>query len=679
VSARAVARQGHGQGVVCAAAGAAPSGGGAAYGLGAGGARRSPAVQPVSAVASKPVNGAASAERPHAVGSQGLERGSMYRPRFGPKEERKGCDILVEALEFEGVETVFAYPGGASMEIHQALTRSKQIKNILCRHEQGEVFAAVGFSKCTGKTSVCIATSGPGATNLVTGLADAMLDSVPMVAITGQVARRMIGTDAFQETPIVEITRSITKHNYLVMNVEDIPRIIKEAFFLASTGRPGPVLVDIPKDVQQAMHCPPTLDPPMRLANYMSRLPGTPTSLQMERVIEKLLSCKRPVLYVGGGSNHASQELRELQRLTGIPVVETLMGLGAFPNSHEDSYAMLGMHGTVAANYSVDQADLLLALGVRFDDRVTGKLEAFATHASIVHVDIDPAEIHKNKHAHVPICADVKEALALLNGMLSSAGHAFDFGAWRAELSAKRAEYPLKYDLNGQTSDDDIIVAQHAIEVLCEETGGKAIVTTGVGQHQMWAAQYYKYDEPRNWVSSGGLGSMGFGLPSALGAAAARPDDVVVNIDGDGSFVMNIQELATASVYQLPVKTIVLNNQHLGMVVQWEDRFYNNNRAHTYLGLPDKPMKDTHDVGSMFPDFVKIAEGFMVPSARVTRRKDLRAAIRTMLDTPGPYLLDVSCPHTEGVLPMIPGGGSFADVITEPLARKFDDTDPGTK
>jgi len=612
------------------------------------------------------------------MGSQGLERGSLYKPRFGPGEERKGCDILVEALEYEGVETVFAYPGGASMEIHQALTRSKQIKNILCRHEQGEVFAAEGFSKCTGKTSVCIATSGPGATNLVTGLADAMLDSVPMVAITGQVARRMIGTDAFQETPIVEITRSITKHNYLVMNVEDIPRILKEAFFLASTGRPGPVLVDIPKDVQQAMHCPPTLDPPMRLANYMSRLPGTPTSLQMERVIDKLLGCKRPVLYVGGGCNHASEELREFQALTGIPVVETLMGIGAFPNTHPDSFAMLGMHGTVAANFSVDEADLLLALGVRFDDRVTGKLEAFATHASIVHVDIDPAEIHKNKHAHVPICADVKEALQLLNGMLSKDGHAFDFAPWRAELEAKRTEYPLQYDINGGHSDEDIIVAQHAIEVLCEETDGKAVITTGVGQHQMWAAQYYKYDAPRNWVSSGGLGSMGFGLPSALGAAAARPNDVVINIDGDGSFVMNIQELATASVYQLPVKTIILNNQHLGMVVQWEDRFYNNNRAHTYLGVPDEPMKNTHDVGNIFPDFVTIAGGFRVPAARVTRRKDLRAAIRTMLDTPGPYLLDVSCPHTEGVLPMIPGGGSFADIITEPLIAKFSDTESGT-
>ncbi|GFZ17367.1 chlorsulfuron/imidazolinone resistant 1 [Actinidia rufa] len=549
---------------------------------------------------------------------------TTFISRFAPDEPRKGSDVLVEALEREGVTEVFAYPGGASLEIHQALTRSAVVRNVLPRHEQGGVFAAEGYARASGRTGVCIATSGPGATNLVSGLADALLDSIPIVAITGQVPRRMIGTDAFQETPIVEVTRSITKHNYLVLDVEDIPRIVREAFFLASSGRPGP-------------------------AAY------TTTGGHLEQIVRLISEAKKPVLYVGGGCLNSSEELRRFVELTGIPVASTLMGLGSYPCSDELSLQMLGMHGTVYANYAVDRSDLLLAFGVRFDDRVTGKLEAFASRAKIVHIDIDSAEIGKNKQPHVSVCADVKLALQGLNEILEGkrADLKFDFSVWRGELNEQKEKYPLSFKTFG-----DAIPPQYAIQVLDELTNGDAIITTGVGQHQMWAAQFYKYNRPRQWCTSGGLGAMGFGLPAAIGAAVARPDAVVVDIDGDGSFMMNVQELATIRVENLPIKVLLLNNQHLGMVVQWEDRFYKANRAHTYLG---NPAEETE----IFPNMLKFAEACGIPAARVTTKGDLRAAIQTMLDTPGPYLLDVIVPHQEHVLPMIPSGGAFQDVITE--------------
>lgn len=539
------------------------------------------------------------------------------------------------------------------MEIHQALTRSPCIRNILCRHEQGEIFAAEGYAKSSGRVGVCIATSGPGATNLVTGLADALLDSVPLVAITGQVPRSIIGTDAFQETPIVEVTRSITKHNYLVMDIEDIPRIIREAFFLAASGRPGPVLVDVPKDIQQQLAVP-DWDQPMRLQAYIGRMPPPPPRPQVEQIIRFLQGARRPVVYCGGGCLHARDELREFVALTGIPVASTLMGLGVYDQNEDLALHMLGMHGTVYANYAIDSSDLLLAFGVRFDDRVTGKLEAFASRASIVHIDIDPAEIGKNKQPHVALCADVKPALALLNRLLREQAPELDYADWREELDAQKARWPMKFPRTA----DSAIMPQHAIETACRLTNGEAIVATGVGQHQMWAAQWYKYKEPRHWLTSGGLGAMGFGLPAALGAATANPGKVVLDIDGDGSFMMNVQELATIRVEKLPVKIMILNNQHLGMVVQWEDRFYKANRAHTFLGDPEAE----HEI---FPDFCKFAEACKVPAARVARKEDLEAAIQTMLDTPGPYLLDVIVPHQEHVLPMIPGGRTFQDIITE--------------
>ncbi|CAN1343555.1 Acetolactate synthase 3, chloroplastic [Linum perenne] len=566
--------------------------------------------------------------------------------RFAADQQRKGADVLVEALEREGVRHVFAYPGGASLEIHQALTRSKTITNILPRHEQGGVFAAEGYARSSGRVGVCIATSGPGATNLVSGLADAMLDSIPVVALTGQVPLRMIGTDAFQETPIVEVTKSITKHNYLVDDVEDIPRIVKEAFYIASSGRPGPVLIDLPKDVQQQLVIP-NWDRGIKIPGYTARLPKPPRIGQLEQILKLISESKRPILYVGGGSLNCSLELRRFAEITGIPVASTLMGLGSFPCDHKLSLQMLGMHGTMYANYGIDRADLLLAFGVRFDDRVTGKVEAFASRATIVHIDIDSAEIGKNKHAHVAVCTDLK--LALEEAKQSDLD--LDFSDWRNEIQEQKLKYPLSYKRFGEA-----IPPQYAIELLDELTEGNAIVSTGVGQHQMWAAQFYKYRKPRQWLTSGGLGAMGFGLPAAIGAAVANPGAIVVDIDGDGSFIMNVQELATIRVENLPVKIMILNNQHLGMVVQWEDRFYKANRAHTFLGNPANE-------GQIFPNMLNFAEACGIPAARVSRICKLREGMKKMLETPGPYLLDVIVPHQEHVLPMIPSGGVFKDAI----------------
>ncbi|MBT3605873.1 MAG: biosynthetic-type acetolactate synthase large subunit, partial [Candidatus Latescibacteria bacterium] len=450
----------------------------------------------------------------------------------------RGADIVIESLVREGVDIIFGYPGGASMELHQALTRSK-IRNILCRHEQGEIFAAEGYAKASGKVGVCMATSGPGATNLVTGLADAKMDSVPLVAITGQVPSSVIGRDAFQETPIVEITRQITKHNYLIDRIEDIPRVIKEAFHIASTGRPGPVLVDVPKDIQQsywAAEFPETVS----MRSYAPNQ-ARASREDIESVAQAIKEAKRPVIYAGGGiiSSEASEELRNLVKKTNIPVAQTLLGLGVFPETDPLSLQMLGMHGSVYANYAVNHADLLLAFGVRFDDRVTGKLEAFAKHGKIVHIDIDPSELNKNKVAHLPIASDIKYALQELNGIVEDNA----YPEWVDEINVWRKKHPFSF-----TETEDDILPQHAIKLLYEMTKGDAIVATGVGQHQMWAAQYYPFDEPRRWLTSGGLGSMGFGLPSALGAQLAFPDKLVVDIDGDGSFAMNVQELATLYV-----------------------------------------------------------------------------------------------------------------------------------
>ncbi|MFO0944445.1 MAG: biosynthetic-type acetolactate synthase large subunit [Planctomycetota bacterium] len=567
-----------------------------------------------------------------------------------------GCDILVEAMIRQGAEVVFAYPGGASMPIHQSLTKyENKLRTILPRIEQGGGFAAEGYARTTGKVGVCIATSGPGATNFATCLADAKMDSIPIVAITGQVSTKVIGSDAFQETPIVEISRPITKHHYLVQRTEDIARVIKEAFYVARSGRPGPVLVDVPKDVQNRMVVP-DYDPVINLPGYDPNLRASETEL--DQILEMIRQSKKPIIYAGGGilSSDAAPALKEFAERTGIPVAMTVHGLGCFPGEHYLSLHMLGMHGTVYANYAINAADLLLAWGVRFDDRVTGNVEEFAKHGKIVHIDIDPSELNKNKKADLPIEGDIRDAIERLNERLRANPIRGDYEEWHRQLDHWRETEPLRLP----SMEDNHIYPQNAIQMLWEivkERGllDETIVTTGVGQHQMWAAQFWRFNQPRLWVTSGGLGSMGYGLPSAMGAQAAHPDKLVIDIDGDGSFLMNIQELACCKTAKLPVKVLLLNNQHLGMVVQWEDRFYESNRAHTYLGDGDDQPP--------YPDFVKIAEGFGIKSRSISHPADLRGALEELIDSDGPYVLDVLVPHQEHVLPMIPSGGSVRDMI----------------
>lgn len=579
-----------------------------------------------------------------------------------------GSEILVEMLIRMKAEFVFAYPGGASMPLHQALrAKRERIRTILPRHEQGGTFAAQGVARTTGRAGVCMATSGPGATNLVTGIADAKLDSIPMIAITGQVPQKFIGTDAFQETPMVEVCRAITKHSYLVTDVRDIARIVKEAFYIAETGRPGPVLIDVPKDVQLA-ELPLSevdFDPPFELPGYRPEIRKAAPE-QISQVVAAIKRSKRPVLYVGGGCilSEASEELTKFALRTGIPVTTTVMGLGAFPGDHEQSLHMLGMHGTAYANYAVDESDLLLAFGVRFDDRVTGKLEEFAKHGKIVHVDIDPSEIHKNKEAHIPINADLKEMLLALNETLTDSDIP-DIAEWNSQIADWKQKHPLSYGDSG-----DNIIQQWAIEQLYEKTKElDPYIAVGVGQHQMWAAQFYKFNKPRRWLSSSGLGTMGFGLPAAMGVQAAFPDALCVDIDGDGSFQMNIQELATLHCEKLPVKILLLNNQHLGMVTQWEDRFMEGRRAHTYLGPVDHPEAlgegDGTQLEETFPKFVQIAEAYGVKARQVRSKADFPAALDEMLNHDGPFLLDVICNYQEHVLPMIPSGLTVKNMILE--------------
>src|SRR5262245_19826867 len=574
-----------------------------------------------------------------------------------------GADILVKSLVDHGVEVLFAYPGGASMPLHQSLTKyADKIRTILPRHEQGGAFAAQGYARSSGKPGVCMATSGPGATNLVTAIADAKLDSVPLIAITGQVGTSVIGTDAFQETPIVEVCRGITKHHYLVTDIKDIARVMKEAFFIASSGRPGPVLVDIPKNIQQESIVP-DWDEPMNLPGYNGKLRKARPE-QIKQVVAAIKLAKRPLIYAGGGiiSGNASEELREFARKTGIPVTMTVMGLGAYPADGPLCLDMLGMHGSIYANWAVRDCDLLIALGVRFDDRVTGKLEAFAKHAKIIHVDIDPSEINKNKPAHIPIVSDVKFFLGELNKQVEPPA---DIAAWVKLCLDWKKSNPFKFDPHF-----DGILQQHAIAELSRLTASrKTYVTVGVGQHQMWSAQFYKFKHPRTFLSSSGLGTMGFGLPATMGAQAAHPDALCIDIDGDGSFQMNIQELATCYCEKLPVKVMLLNNQHLGMVVQWEDRFHQGNRAHTYLGPIDHAEATGKGDGKFaverYPDFVTIARGYGWNAATVSKKSELSAALTKMIETPGPYLLDVQVPYVEHVLPMIPGGKTVDDIILE--------------
>jgi acetolactate synthase-1/2/3 large subunit len=576
-----------------------------------------------------------------------------------------GADIVVKSLVDHGVEVIFAYPGGCSMPMHQALTRySDRLRTILPRHEQGGAFAAQGYARSTGKVGVVMATSGPGATNLVTSIADAKMDSIPLIAITGQVPTKVIGTDAFQETPIVEICRGITKHHYLVTNVKDVPRVMKEAFHIATTGRPGPVLVDMPKDVQLSS-CEVDWDVPMELPGYQPSKHPNAKPEQIRQIAAAIKHSKRPVIYCGGGvvNGEAAGELRSLIEATGIPVTMTVMGLGLYPADGPLSLDMLGMHGSAYANYAVRDCDLLIALGVRFDDRVTGHLASFAKNAKIIHVDIDASELNKNKVAHISVRSDVKYALGELNKIVEKPE---DISAWVEHCKSLKTKYPFSYD-----EKFDGILQQHAIRTLSNLTKNReTFVTVGVGQHQMWAAQFFQFRRPRAWLSSSGLGTMGFGLPSAMGVQAAHPNALVIDIDGDGSFQMNIQELATLHCEKLPVKVLLLNNQHLGMVVQWEDRFEGANRAHTYLGpIDDEEAKGPGSLvahsyaANRYPNFVQIAKGYGCGGATVRKKADLEAALLEMIRYPGPFVLDVEVPYQEHVLPMIPSGKTVDDMI----------------
>ena len=581
-----------------------------------------------------------------------------------------GAEALVQSLVREGVDVVFAYPGGASMPIHQALSHESSIRTILPRHEQGGAFAAEGYGRVTGKVGVCMSTSGPGATNMITPIADAMLDSVPMVAITAQVGSGLIGTSAFQETDVFGMTAPIVKHSYLVTQLEDIPRIVREAFHVARTGGPGPVVIDIPKNFQEGKFVP-DFDAPLDLPGYKPEIALNTDAL--DEVLPILLAAKRPAIYAGGGVviSNAAEQLLEFAERTQIPVATTLMGIGAMPEDHPLSVRWLGMHGAVYANNTVNEADVVLAIGARFDDRVTGAVRTFCEHARIIHIDYDAAELNKNKKVEFAIRSDAGQALAYMNAKLESMGitrreYSVDNRPeWFGIIEAWKQQYPLCYEKK-----ETEIAPQQAIEELYNQLKDQdAIICTGVGQHQMFAAQFYKFQQPRRLSTSGGLGSMGYGLPAAMGAHMAYPDKPVVNIDGDGSFLMNVQELGTIHVEKMPIKCIILDNQHLGMVVQWEDLKYDSNRAQTFLADPADEYDRTHrNENILYPNFPVLCAGFGIKCERVVDPADLAPAIKRMLESKEAYVLDVMVPYDVHVLPMIPGGMGYRDVLLERIA-----------
>ncbi|HSF06945.1 MAG TPA: biosynthetic-type acetolactate synthase large subunit [Methylomirabilota bacterium] len=571
-----------------------------------------------------------------------------------------GARMVLECLKREGVETVFGLPGGAVLPVYDALYDFEGLRHILVRQEAAAGHAAEGYARTTGKVGVCMVTSGPAATNLVTALQDAYMDSIPIVAFTGQVPTHLIGNDAFQEADNCGITRPCTKHNFLVKDGKDLGPMIREAFHIAATGRPGPVHIDLPKDilVKEAELVWPER---VQLRSYNPNYDGHPG--QIKKAARLMLSARRPVLYVGGGviSADADAELRELAELTQIPVTTTLMGLGAFPSEHALSLEMLGMHGTYYANMAVHHSDVLIAVGARFDDRVTGKVEAFAPGAEIIHIDIDPSSISKNIKVDVPIVGDCRRVLrALLEAVREElAGAPVSVARearkqWLAQLAEWRKSYPLHYEW-----DDSVIKPQYVMQEVSNLTRGEAFIITGVGQHQMWAAQYYKFKHPRRWCTSGGLGTMGYGLPTAMGVAAAHPDDLVVNIDGDGSFVMNSQELATCYDHNLPVKTIIINNGGHGMVRQWQEIIYKGRFVAIDLDRS--------------PDFVKLAEAYGCVGIRASKPAEVVPALEKAFATPGPVVVDVLVDKWEYVFPMVPAGGANKDMILERPSRAVKD------
>ncbi|HUU70197.1 MAG TPA: biosynthetic-type acetolactate synthase large subunit [Planctomycetota bacterium] len=551
--------------------------------------------------------------------------------------KKTGADIFVDALVHEGVEHIFGIPGGVVLPLFDKLYGSP-INLILTRHEQGAGHAADGYARASGRVGVCLVTSGPGATNLVTAIATANFDSVPVVAFTGQVKTPLIGNDAFQEADITGITRTITKHNYLVKNVCDLPRVIKEAFHIARTGRPGPVLVDLPVDVSTAQ-CDECYPDKVDLPGYKPNYKGNERQIRL--AAEAINESKQPILYVGGGViiADASKEILELAMKASIPVTTTLMGLGAFPETHPLALKMLGMHGTAYANYAVMDSDLIIAVGARFDDRITGRIDAFAPGAKVIHVDIDPTSISKNIRVDIPVVGDAKGILRSIIAQVRPATH----DEWLARIDEWKKQNPLCYKPDG-------LKPQYVIEQICEATKGEAIITTEVGQNQMWAAQWYKHSKPRHFLSSGGLGTMGYGFPAAIGAQLARPDAIVFDIAGDGSIQMNIQELATAVKYKLPVNVAILNNGHLGMVRQWQELFYNKRYSGSVL----------HDAN---PDFVKLAEAYGAEGIRVTTADQVRPAIEQAIKSPKPVILDFAVEQEENVFPMVTAGEAINKMI----------------
>ena len=568
-----------------------------------------------------------------------------------PANLMSGAQVVLECLQREKVEVIFGYPGGVTLPLYDALYDSP-IRHVLVRHEQNAAFAAQGFARATGKVGVCCATSGPGATNLVTGLVDAMMDSIPIVAITGQVTSKLIGSDAFQEADTFGITRSGTKHNFLVKNLAELPKTIHEAFHIAASGRPGPVLVDITKDCFQAQgHYAPVNS--IHLPGYRVYTEGH--AGQVRRAAQAMWEAKRPFVYAGGGiiAAGAREELRSLVEMIDAPAVCTLMGLGGLPSAHPNFVSMPGMHGSYAANMGMTECDLMIALGTRFDDRVTGRLAAFAPHAKVIHVDIDPAEVGKNRVPDIPIVGDVKKVLARILELLEeTAGemkekNATARAAWWGQIKEWQREHPMEPSMS-----TDEIKPQHLMAEIDRLSGGEAIVTSDVGQHQMWAAQFIRFNHPRLWLNSGGLGAMGFGLPSAIGAQFARPDKLVFAIVGDGGFQMSIPELATVANHALPVKIIVMNNGYLGMIRQWQELFYNNRICSAKL--------DT------FPDPEKLAGAYGFKGSTVESPRELRRALQAAVDEPGPYLLNVRVSPFENVYPMVPAGGAINEMVLGP-------------
>lgn len=587
-------------------------------------------------------------------------------PKHVAPQQLTGAQSVIRSLEELDVEVIFGIPGGAVLPVYDPLFYSKKLRHVLVRHEQGAGHAASGYAHATGKVGVCMATSGPGATNLVTPLADAQMDSIPVVAITGQVGRGLIGTDAFQEADISGITMPITKHNFLVRSGDDIPRVLAEAFHIASSGRPGAVLVDIPKDVLQGQ-CTFAWPPKMDLPGYK---PNTkPHNRQVREAAKLIAAARKPVLYVGGGviRGEATEQLAELAELTGIPVVTTLMARGAFPDSHPQNLGMPGMHGTVAAVAALQRSDLLIALGTRFDDRVTGKLDSFAPEAKVIHADIDPAEIGKNRHADVPIVGDVKAVLTDLVVMLRhhGAAGALELADWWAYLDGVRKTYPLSY---GPQSDGSLS-PEYVIETLGKIAGPDAVYVAGVGQHQMWAAQFVSYEKPRTWINSGGLGTMGFAIPAAMGAKIARPDAEVWAIDGDGCFQMTNQELATCAIEGAPIKVALINNGNLGMVRQWQSLFYEERYSQTDLA--------THS--HRIPDFVKLAEALGCVGLRCERAEDVVDVIkaaRAINDRP--VVIDFIVGADAQVWPMVAAGTSNDEIqAARGIRPLFDDETEG--